>query len=147
MCITAEGKFNSLTKSDAGLKGFNGGFASGGYGYVVPDGNSAGKFGKVVRFATLTPPPTAASGTSPPTAGATLVVIIHLDTNSSFRASPFPGPCLYPYPHTTNVCAYPLCHSQGSISSRRLRGRGAIGCTTSIAPLATKVLSYSTSRN
>ena len=38
-----------LTATDADLKGFDGGFASGDYGYVVPHNNGA-RFGKVARF-------------------------------------------------------------------------------------------------
>ena len=41
-----------LTATDADLRGFCGGFASGGYGYVVPNYNQDGYFGKVARFAT-----------------------------------------------------------------------------------------------
>ena len=38
-----------LTATDADLKGFCGGFASGGHGYFVPYNNGVGYFGKVAR--------------------------------------------------------------------------------------------------
>ena len=40
-----------LTATDPDLKGFWGGFASDGYGYVVPYNNGVDYFGKVARFA------------------------------------------------------------------------------------------------
>ena len=39
-----------LTVTNSALKGFNGGFTSGDYGYLVPYGTSGAYFGKVVRF-------------------------------------------------------------------------------------------------
>ncbi len=38
-----------LASVDAGLKGFNGGFTDGRYGYFVPNGNNSGPSGKVAR--------------------------------------------------------------------------------------------------